>query len=903
MRREIVGLVCAIALVVSVLSGIGVQNPTPAIAATLTLRPNGPGDYTNISNQAPSSGYHWDKVDDVDPDDANSYVYTASDSQQKDAYALENVPESQTGTISSVTVYFRFRAGRQSGASRAYCQPFLRLNGVETAGTERATKDPVWTTYSETLAKPGGGSWTWQDINNLQVCIGLRHNNDDQTYYSQCTQVYVVVNYEGNSPPTDISLSPSSVAENQPVNTVVGTFTTTDPDPGDTFTYTLVSGQGSDDNASFNILGSSLRTSASFDYETKNPYSIRVRSTDQGGLWVEKQFTITVTNLNEPPVANPQSGLAVNSCQTLTVNLTASDPENDPLSYIISTLPDHGDLYDGEGTGGYLIVADDLPYTVTNENHKVTYDPNDDYGGEDSFRFKVNDGEYGSGEATVSMTVTASCTTYYKDADDDTYGLTEDSKCLCNPEGDYTATVGGDCDDTDPAIHPGATEVCNGIDDDCDNEIDEGPLCDYLDVLGDWEYYCKAGDEIWKHQRFQDFSCVDGQCVKVFDDYINDTFVQDCDDQDGWYDTGETRWVDDTPCTEKEQKEQEYRDYYCDGEEGCLYDITDTQWVDTGQTRNKPNGTPCPDDGIACTVDTCQEGVCTHTPDDSLCPEDGWYDTGETRWVADTPCTEKEQKEQEYRDYYCDGCAGCTYDVTDTLWVDTGNTRIDESCTYTITGTIRVQGKPLAGVLVRGQSNPWSGEDITDADGKYELTGVPYGETNIHITAILAGYTFDPPTITVVGPVTGPIEGLDFEAVLAMECDYHGIAPTTYAKIPFAILASSLHLIGEIVDGLSQAEILPPAVDWLPALVEPVAAWTNGPLSWTVDFLSWGLGVLGSSISALPCVLDAIGIHLDMDLAPVGDLFNLIACALFTPFNCEPEGAGWNPCGADPCAP
>ena len=44
----------------------------------------------------------------------------------------------------------------------------------------------------------------------------------------------------------------------------------------------------------------------------------------------------------------------------------------------------------------------------------------------------------------------------------------------------------GDCDDTDPAVHPGAIEYCNGVDDDCDNDIDEdaGGVY-YLDTDGD----------------------------------------------------------------------------------------------------------------------------------------------------------------------------------------------------------------------------------------------------------------------------------------------------------------------------------------------------------------------------------------------------------------------------------
>ena len=98
----------------------------------------------------------------------------------------------------------------------------------------------------------------------------------------------------GNQKPTNILLSNTVIAENLPINTVVGTFSTTDPDADDTFTYTLVSGSGDSGNGAFNISGNQLRTSAIFDYEAQDSYSIRIRTTDQGGLFFEKTFTITV---------------------------------------------------------------------------------------------------------------------------------------------------------------------------------------------------------------------------------------------------------------------------------------------------------------------------------------------------------------------------------------------------------------------------------------------------------------------------------------------------------------------------------------------------------------------------------------------------------------------------------
>jgi len=104
-----------------------------------------------------------------------------------------------------------------------------------------------------------------------------------------------------NEAPTAVSLEDSEVAENQPVGTVVGTLSSTDPDSADTHSYSLVSGPGSDDNALFaigGISGDELQTGVIFDDEAGGTYSVRVRSTDDGSgnLYFEQQFTIYITH-------------------------------------------------------------------------------------------------------------------------------------------------------------------------------------------------------------------------------------------------------------------------------------------------------------------------------------------------------------------------------------------------------------------------------------------------------------------------------------------------------------------------------------------------------------------------------------------------------------------------------
>ncbi|MDZ4851893.1 MAG: hypothetical protein SGI77_21600 [Pirellulaceae bacterium] len=101
--------------------------------------------------------------------------------------------------------------------------------------------------------------------------------------------------------PADSVLSPNSIPENQPNLSVVGLFTTSDVDSSSVQSYSLVSGIGSTDNAAFTIDGHQLKTVASFNFEAKSTYSIRVRTIDNIGLLFEKVFTVNVTNVNETP--------------------------------------------------------------------------------------------------------------------------------------------------------------------------------------------------------------------------------------------------------------------------------------------------------------------------------------------------------------------------------------------------------------------------------------------------------------------------------------------------------------------------------------------------------------------------------------------------------------------------
>jgi len=153
--------------------------------------------------------------------------------------------------------------------------------------------------------------------------ITIRANNGDGTFDEHFT-IWII---DVNDAPTDIDLSENTVDEGKPVNTVIGTLSTTDEDAGDNHTYSLVTG-GSD----FNISGNELRTSRIFDFETEPSFDITIRTTDDGipSLYFDKLFTIYVLDINEPPVASDVTIIGPGTVNNIhTGDYTFDDPDED----------------------------------------------------------------------------------------------------------------------------------------------------------------------------------------------------------------------------------------------------------------------------------------------------------------------------------------------------------------------------------------------------------------------------------------------------------------------------------------------------------------------------------------------------------------------------------------------
>ncbi len=198
---------------------------------------------------------------------------------------------------------------------------------------------------------------------------------DDGTVNSAPATVSITINPINDGP----TVAPVLVSTAQ--DTPVAITLDGDDVDGDPLTFSVVSGP-----TDGSLSGTAPNLTYTPDAGFVGTDSFQYTADDGTVSSAPASVTITVTEVNEAPTADDQS-VALDEDTPVAITLTASDPEGDPLSFSVASGPANGTL---SGTAPNL-----------------TYTPDANVNGSDSFTFVANDGALDSNEATISLTIAA----------------------------------------------------------------------------------------------------------------------------------------------------------------------------------------------------------------------------------------------------------------------------------------------------------------------------------------------------------------------------------------------------------------------------------------------------------------------------------------------------------------
>ena len=356
-------------------------------------------------------------LDSFDIDSASGQIQTKSgvtyDHEVKSSYSVTVKADDNNGGTATIDVTITVADVNEppefsvETASRTIAEN--TTTGVAIGAPVTATDPDTGDTLTYTLEGADLDSFDIDSASGqIQTKSGVTYDHEIKSSYSVTVKaddnnggtatidVTITVADVNEPPEFSVEIASRTIAENTTTGVAIGApVTATDPDTGDTLTYTL---EGADLD-SFNIDSASgqiqTKSGVTYDHEVKSSYSVTVKADDNNGGTATIDVTITVADVNEPPefsVETASRTIAENTTKGVAIGapVTAADPDTgDTPAYTLEGAD--LDSFDIDSASGQIQTKSGVTY-----DHEV----------KSSYSVTVKADDNNGGTATIDVTIT-----------------------------------------------------------------------------------------------------------------------------------------------------------------------------------------------------------------------------------------------------------------------------------------------------------------------------------------------------------------------------------------------------------------------------------------------------------------------------------------------------------------
>ena len=276
--------------------------------------------------------------------------------------------------------------GISAGAANESSQTLTFVLTPTNAGLFSAAPAVSATTGTLTYTPAANASGSSTVTIRLEDNGGTGNGGDD----TSPNQTFTITVTAANDAPIAVDDS-ANVDEDSGANTIAVLGNDTDPDTGTNAGLTVSAvGTATKGTVAVGLAGANVTYTPNAGQTGADSFTYTV---SDGALTDIGTVSVTIDNVNDPPTANDDTATVLEDAAATSINVRAND----------STAPDTGETL--------TITAVTQPangtVVITGGGTAVTYEPDADHNGSDSFTYTINDGNGGTDVGTVNVTITA----------------------------------------------------------------------------------------------------------------------------------------------------------------------------------------------------------------------------------------------------------------------------------------------------------------------------------------------------------------------------------------------------------------------------------------------------------------------------------------------------------------